>query len=97
MACVDPVARQLRADGRDVRVGLRVALVSAAPPRRQQAERLELPREVGRHAGTAAEPVEVDLADALAETGGSGPLSLGGPRRREPGAVRPAGGAPGEL
>src|SRR5262249_53099873 len=83
MACVDPVARQLRADGRDVRVGLRVALVSAAPPRRQQAERLELPREVGRHAGTAAELVEVDLADALAETGGSAPLPLGDSGRRE--------------
>ena len=81
MPRVDAEARQLRADDRDVGVGLGVALVRPAPDRREQAEVLELLRELARDAGAAAELVEVDRLDPLAQ--------------RRPGARRLRSVAPG--
>src|SRR5262245_34415072 len=83
MPSVDAVARELRADDRDIGVRLGVALVASAPPRREQTEVFEVLRLLARDAGTAAELVDVDRLDALAHAARTTALALGRARRRE--------------
>ena len=67
VARVDAVTCQLRAHSCDVDVRLRVALVGPRAGRREETERLELAREVGRDAGACTQLVEVDPPDALGD------------------------------
>src|SRR5581483_5657871 len=83
VAGVGAVARELRADGGDVDVGLGVALVRARAARAEEAERLQVLREARRHAGAAAELVEVELVHPVGEAGRTPPLALGRPGGRE--------------
>src|SRR5205085_7273731 len=63
------VVLQLQADGRDVDVRLGIALVATRAAGREQAEVLELFRELARDTRAAAELVEVDPLDALLHSG----------------------------
>jgi len=80
---IDAEARELGTDDRDVDVRLGVALLRAAPDRREQPELLELLRELGGHARTLAELVELDRLRPLAEADRSPPLAFARPGNRQ--------------
>src|SRR5262249_27240876 len=83
VAGIDAVPGELRADARDVGVGLGVALLGARATPAEQAELVELARELGRDPGPAAQLVEVDLLDPVADAARAPTLALGRARRRE--------------
>src|SRR5262249_43672879 len=78
---VDAVARDLRTGESDVGLALAVQPLAADDPRREQAELLQLSREVGRNAGALAQLGQVDLVHVTAEARRAAPGAVG---RRSP-------------
>ena len=77
---VDPVSRDLGARERDVGVALAVEPLATLDARCEQAEVLELPRELGRDPGARAQLGHVDLLLLPAQTGRAALRTVGGRR-----------------
>ena len=79
----DPEARELRAGDRDLDVAGRIELLAALAARLQEAELLELARQLGRDRRALAELAEIELVVRVGEADRApAPALLAGTRRR---------------